>query len=124
MSFRIPHLRADEFDLRGRGMCGRESGECFDDFHVSALGCVLVAQRGAGCGVAEWGHEFGEGCAGLCGKDGAAVADTVPAQVRSTGGLACSVERLVQRRRGKVGAVSGGDQQPVATVLACLVRCS
>ena len=68
----------------------------------------------------EWpeaGHQFGEGGAGLRGEDGAAVAEVIPPQVRSAGGLSCLVERLVQRRRRQVATIGGGEQQPVTALL-------
>ncbi|MCD9153109.1 hypothetical protein NP095_06765 [Aeromicrobium duanguangcaii] len=55
-----------------------EGGETAGDFLVAFFGGVLVAQGCAGGGVAESVHEFGEGCAGLGGEDGAGVAEVVP----------------------------------------------
>src|SRR3712207_284512 len=55
---------------------------------------MLVAHCGARGGVTKAAHELGQCRAGLCGKDGAGVAEVVPAEVLPAGGLACGVEDL------------------------------
>jgi hypothetical protein len=70
--------------------------EALGDLGISVGGGVLVAHGGAGRGVAEATHEFGEGRAGLGGEDGAGVAEVVPTEVLAAGRLTCRVVDLTR----------------------------